>query len=146
MAKTSSKSAFPKKGISKTLVKDVTRAIAHSYAPYSHINVSAGVYCPGGTLYTGANIENSSYGLSICAERVALYKALSAGERKFSLMLVYSPQIEHIIPCGACLQVIAEFAPEMIIVTMNKAHEFRFLPLLTLLARPFMIPHQFKDR
>ncbi|MBN2620683.1 cytidine deaminase [candidate division WOR-3 bacterium] len=142
MAKISSPSAFPEKGISKSLVKAVTRAIAHSYAPYSRINVSAGVYCPDGSFYTGANIENSSYGLSMCAERVAMYNALTAGERTFSLMLVYSPQIDHIAPCGACLQVIAEFAPEMIIATMNHDQHFKFYPLSTLLQRPFRHPER----
>lgn len=144
MAKSSLPSAFPNKKISKSLVKAVTRALAHSYAPYSHINVSAGVYCPGDLLYLGVNIENSSYSLSMCAERVALYNALAAGERRFSLMLVYSPQIEHIVPCGACLQVISEFAPGMIIATMNNDRHFKFYPLSILLPRPFTSPDKSK--
>lgn len=140
MARTSSRSVFHKKGLSRSLVKAATRSLRYSYAPYSHINVSAVVYCPGDTLYTGVNIENASYGLSMCAERVALYKAVSAGEREFPLLLVHSPQIEYIVPCGACLQVMAEFAPDIVIVAMNSEYKFKFLPLSTLLPRPFKHP------
>jgi cytidine deaminase len=116
------------------------RAATHSYAPYSNITVSAGVYCPSGTLYTGVNVENSSYGLTMCAERVAMYNALTAGERTFDMMVVYSPQIDNITPCGACLQVISEFAPNMIVITMNKEQQLKFLPLRTLLKQPFIHP------
>jgi cytidine deaminase len=140
MAKTSSKPVFHKKAIAKSLLRKVVRAAAQSYAPYSKINVSAGVYCASGSLYTGVNIENSSYGLTMCAERVAMYNAITAGERAFEVMVVYSPQIEHITPCGACLQVIGEFAPNMIIVTMNNDQQLKFLPFRTLLKQPFTYP------
>jgi cytidine deaminase len=119
--------------VSKALIKEVKKAIRFSYSPYSHISVGAGLYCGKGKIYTGTNIENSSYSLSICAERVALFKAICGGEKKFLLMLLYSPQIDFITPCGACLQVLNEFAPDLIVVTMNSNDEFRFLPLKTLL-------------
>jgi len=140
MVKTSSRSVFHKKKISKSLVKQVMRAARSSYAPYSRINVSAGMLCSSGILYTGVNIENGSYGLSMCAERVAIYNALSAGERSFKMILVYSPQIEHISPCGACLQVIGEFSTDIIIVTINDKLELKILPYSTLLKRPFKHP------
>lgn len=140
MAKISSTSVYPKKNISKTLITQVKRALRNSYAPYSNINVSAGVYCTNGAIYTGVNIENSSYSLTMCAERTALFNAISAGEHDFSLLLVYSPQIEHILPCGACLQVLYEFAPEIIVVTMDNDKQFKFLPLTTMLNKPFRLP------
>lgn len=140
MAKTSSKSVYHKKKIAKSLIRQVIRAARGSYAPYSKINVSAGVYCASGALYTGVNIENSSYGLTMCAERVAMYNAITAGERAFEVLMVYSPQIKHITPCGACLQVIGEFAPNMIIVTMNSEQQLKFLPFRTLLKQRFTHP------
>lgn len=124
---------------SKALIKSVKGIIEFGYAPYSKVLVGAGLYCGGGKIFTGTNIENSSYSLTMCAERVALFKAVSAGERKFLLMLLYSPQLDFITPCGACLQVLNEFAPELVIATMNKDEEFKFYPLGTLLTKPFKI-------
>ncbi|MEO0184719.1 MAG: cytidine deaminase [candidate division WOR-3 bacterium] len=125
--------------VAKSLIKKVKEAVEYSYAPYSKIKVGAVLYCKDGKVYTGTNIENSSYSLTICAERVALYKALSEGTTDFSLLLVYSPQYDFITPCGACLQVLNEFAPELVIATMSKNEEFKFLPLRTLLKMPFKI-------
>ena len=137
MAKISWMSVSRKKTISKKLIKAVKKAVTLSYAPYSKISVGAGIYCASGKVYTGVNIENSSYSLTMCAERIALFNALSQGERKFILILVYSPQANFITPCGACLQVLYEFAPDLIIVTMNKHEEFKFYPLKTLITKPF---------
>ena len=126
-----------KKALSTKLIKAVKSALKSCYAPYSKITVSAGIYCLGNKIYTGVNIENSSYSLTICAERVALFKAISDGEKNFLLLLLYSPQINFITPCGACLQVLQEFAPDLMIATMNKNDEFRFYPIKTLLTKPF---------
>lgn len=139
MDKISSMPVSRSRALSKKLIKAVKQSVKTAYAPYSKIKVGAGVICQGDRIYSGANIENSSYSLSICAERVALYKALSEGEKKFQVLLVYSPQIDYILPCGACLQVIGEFAPDLIVATMNKKTEFKFHPLGTLLTRPFAI-------
>jgi cytidine deaminase len=138
MARISSNTVLRKK-VSKELVRRVKRVVNNAYAPYSGISVGAALYCANGHIYTGSNIENSSYSLTICAERVALFKAISEGERDFLLLLLYSPQIDSILPCGACLQVFSECAPEIIIVTMNKKSEFRFYPLQTLLSKPFKV-------
>lgn len=124
---------------SKILIKKVKEAVKFAYAPYSKIQVGAGLYCGNGKIYTGMNIENSSYSLTICAERVALFKALTEGEKRFLLMLLWSPQFDFITPCGACLQVLSEFAPELVIATMNKSEEFKFYPLKTLIKKPFKI-------
>lgn len=139
MAKTSFMSASHKKILSKKLIKGVKKAVRLSYAPYSKVSVAAGIYCSSGEMYTGVNIENSSYSLTICAERTALFKAISEGEKKFLLLLVYSPQVDFIIPCGACLQVLSEFASDLMIVTMNKNEEFKFYPIKTLITKSFKI-------
>lgn len=136
MARTSSKAAAHKK-ISKELMNSVKRTLKNTYAPYSNISVAAALYCASGRIYTGCNIENSSYSLTMCAERVALFNAISQGEKKFLLLLVHSPQVDSILPCGACLQVYGEFAPDIVIVTTNNKNEFHFHPLKTLLAKPF---------
>ena len=139
MAKISSTSAARSKILSRELIKTVKKVVKNAYAPYSKIRVGAGVLCKGGQIYSGANIENSSYSLSICAERVALFKALAEGENEFQILLLYSPQVDFILPCGACLQVISEFAPDIIIATMNKKSKFKFHPLSTLLTKAFVI-------
>lgn len=136
MAKISSKSALHKK-IAKELIRRVHKVLRNSYAPYSKIRVGAALYCANGNIYTGCNVENGSYSLTMCAERVALYKAISEGERHFLLLLLHSPEIENILPCGACLQVFNEFAPDIVITVMNREKEFHFYPLKTLLTKPF---------
>lgn len=139
MVKTFSVLASHKKILSKKLVKDVKKMVKFAYAPYSGISVAAGIYCASGNTYIGVNVENSSYSLTVCAERTALFRAVSDGERKFLLLLVYSPQVDFIVPCGACLQVLSEFAPDLMIVTMNKNEEFKFYPIKTLMTQPFKI-------
>jgi cytidine deaminase len=138
MVKTSSKTAVSKK-ISRELIRRVQRALKNAYAPYSKITVAAALYCTNGNIYTGCNIENSSYSLTMCAERVALYKAVSEGEKDFLLLLLYSPSVDAILPCGACLQVYSELAPGIMIATMNAKKEFCFHPLNTLITRPFRL-------
>lgn len=139
MARTSSTSSTHKRQISKQLIRTVKRAAAASHAPYSRIKVGAVLYSTAGSVHAGTNVESASFSLTMCAERTALFSALSAGIRDFQLLLVYSPQIAFIVPCGACLQVLSEFAPGLLIVTMNDADEFKFLPIKTLLTRPFIL-------
>lgn len=104
-----------------------------AYAPYSKIKVGAALLSKSGKVYTGTNIENASYGLSICAERVAVFKAVSQGETAFEAIAITSNQNTYMLPCGACLQVLHEFADLNIIVSneSNDFHEYRlkeFLP------------------
>ena len=84
----------------------------NAYAPYSKFSVGACVAGGSGNLYSGCNFENSSYGLSICAERNAIGSAIAAGEKEILAVAVYSPNCNDCIPCGACLQVISEFSSE----------------------------------
>ncbi len=89
------------------LLDAAKKASLNSYSPYSKIRVGAAVFgC--GRIFTGVNVENASYGLTMCAERVAIFKAVSEGCREIEGVAIYSPDVFP-IPCGACLQVMAEF-------------------------------------
>lgn len=91
------------------LINEAKQAREKAYAPYSKFLVGAAVLSQSGNIYTGCNIENSSYSLTCCAERVALFKAISAGERNFTGMAIIADTESLISPCGACRQVMREF-------------------------------------
>ena len=84
-----------------------------SYSPYSHFPVGAALECSDGTVFTGCNIENAALGSTICAERTAACKAVSEGRRDFVRIAVYGDGEHYCYPCGACRQFLAEFAPDM---------------------------------
>lgn len=94
------------------LLAAAQRAARRAYAPYSGFPVGAAVLTAAGRIYSGANVENSSYGLTVCAERIAIFKAVNAGAGRIVALLVYTPTDSFTPPCGACLQVLAEFADE----------------------------------
>jgi cytidine deaminase len=83
-------------------------AASNAYAPYSRFHVGAACLTASGAIHSGANVENASYGLSICAERVAVFAASASGERDIRAMVVYTPTSRPTTPCGACRQVICE--------------------------------------
>ena len=87
-----------------------------AYAPYSHFAVGAAVQAKSGVIYSGCNVENASYGLTICAERTALVQAIAAGEREFSILAVVADTPQPVAPCGACRQVMAEFGVDIIVL------------------------------
>ena len=99
----------------ETLLQMAHNAAAFAYVPYSRFRVGAAVLCEDGTVITGANVENRSYGLTICAERTAIVSAVSAGHTSFRALAISTPDADEPVgPCGACRQVIREFAaPEM---------------------------------
>jgi cytidine deaminase len=86
-------------------------AAANAYAPYSNFPVGAAVLTAEGTIVIGCNVENASYPLTNCAERVAIGTAVAGGTREIQAVAVYAPQVESVTPCGACRQVINEFKP-----------------------------------
>jgi len=96
----------------KELVKAAAEAAGSSYSPYSHFRVGAALLCSDGTVVTGANVENRSFGLTICAERSALVRAVAEGKRSFSALAVFCADADYpVSPCGACRQFLSEFVP-----------------------------------
>ena len=93
------------------LVRAARAAMEKAYAPYSGFKVGAAVLGGSGEIYAGANVENASYGLTICAERVAVFNAVSAGEKEIRAVAIANSTGKPAFPCGACRQVLAEFAP-----------------------------------
>lgn len=88
------------------------KASENAYAPYSKFSVGACVLSENGNIYTGCNFENSSYGMTVCAERNAVGSMVAAGERKIKAVAIFSPNMKNCTPCGACRQVISEFKSE----------------------------------
>ena len=93
----------------KALIQEAIEAKKNSYSPYSNFAVGAALLCKDGKIYRGCNIENGAYPTSICAERVALFKAVSEGERDFIGIAIVSSSGEITPPCGACRQALSEF-------------------------------------
>ena len=110
-----------------------------AYAPYSQYRVGAALLTTGGQIYTGANIENVSYGLTVCAERTAVFKAVLAGERNFQAIALTGSDPGYTNPCGACLQVLAEFSTTIKIITANEENEIREYYLSEMLPYVFSI-------
>jgi len=101
------------------LIEEAKKAMQNAYVPYSNFMVGAAVLMKSGKIYTGANIENSSYGATVCAERVAIFKAISEGETEIKEIAVVTETETPSSPCGICRQVIAEFCDDAIIFLAN---------------------------
>ena len=96
----------------KLLMDNAKEASMTSYSPFSRFAVGACVLAKSGKMYKGCNVENSSFGMTICAERCAIFKAVSEGEREILAVAIYSPNADDCNPCGACRQVMYEFQDE----------------------------------
>ena len=96
----------------KELVALAKEAMEHAYVPYSHFKVGAALLAKDGTVFKGCNIENASYGATNCAERTAIFKAVSEGYREFEAIAIVASSGDFVPPCGICRQVLAEFMPD----------------------------------
>ena len=117
--------------MTEELLKSARLALQNSYSPYSKFQVGAAIRTNDGTIFTGTNIENVSYGLAMCAERVAIFSAIAKGYRSFTELAIASSSRNPTFPCGACRQVLAEFSPEMnIYVDGDTRQSFKLFDLL----------------
>jgi len=98
------------------LLARADRARKRAYAPFSNFPVGAALLAKDGRVFEGCNVENSSFGLSVCAERIALWKAVSEGVREFTAIAVTAGHADGASPCGACRQVLYEFAPDLVVI------------------------------
>ena len=119
------------------LVDAAKTARENSYAPYSDFRVGAAIEMEDGEIYSGCNVESASYGLTVCAERVAIWKALSEGERNFTELAVVADTESLTPPCGTCRQIIWEFAREARIVFANLHGKSETFEIIDLLPRAF---------
>ncbi|RME04438.1 MAG: cytidine deaminase [Deltaproteobacteria bacterium] len=119
------------------LLRAAIEARTHAHAPFSHFRVGAALRTRAGRIFTGCNIENASFGLTICAERVALFKAISEGEGEFTHLAVVAESPSPCPPCGACRQIIWEFAPDVVILLGNLEGETISTSPADLLPIPF---------
>jgi cytidine deaminase len=120
------------------LIEQAIVAAGNAYAPYSGYPVGAALLTESGEIFIGCNVENASYGLTICAERSAIFSARCAGHSKWTAIAIYAPNPPAPLPCGACRQVLAEGgnAPLVIVVSHDHSvHQFDFDQLL---------PHSFE--
>jgi cytidine deaminase len=119
------------------LIEAALRARENAHAPFSHFQVGAALEDSAGRIHTGCNVENASYGLTLCAERVAVFKAVSEGARQFRRVAVVANTDTLTPPCGACRQILWEFCGDVELVLSNLHGKTESLRLKDLLPRPF---------
>lgn len=119
------------------LVKLAFQAQNNAIAPYSQFPVGAALLTKSGRVFSGSNIESSSYGLSMCAERVALFKALSDGETEFTAIAIGTHSQGLCPPCGACRQLLWEYAPQIQVAIANQSNSYQVFQLNDLFPEPF---------
>lgn len=122
---------------SDQLIQAAAQARERARAGFSHFQVGAALESASGAVHTGCNIENASYGLTVCAERVAVWKALSEGETSFSRLAVVADTQRLTPPCGACRQILWEFCGDIEIILANLQGQTELLRLRNLIPRPF---------
>jgi len=109
----------PADAVSIDQLRDAAKAAAaRAYAPYSHFHVGAAVQARSGAVFAGCNVENASYGLTVCAERNAVVQMVAAGETSFDRIVIYTPTPIPAAPCGACRQVLFEFNPDAEVISV----------------------------
>jgi cytidine deaminase len=124
--------------LKKKLIESAIKAKERAYAPYSNFKVGAALLASG-KIFAGCNVENASYSLTICAERVAAVCAITAHCRKFEKIAVAADGIDFTVPCGACLQFLSEFAEDMEVILVNGKGETEVTTLKKLFPSPFSL-------
>ncbi|MBN1233091.1 MAG: cytidine deaminase [Candidatus Coatesbacteria bacterium] len=112
--------------IKNRLISEAKKVSQNAYSPYSSFQVGAAILTIDGEVFAGCNVENSSYGLTSCAERNAVFRAISEGKREFTAIAIYTPTEKLTFPCGACRQVLIEFAENMIMILASDKNEAIF--------------------
>ncbi|MBR4441670.1 MAG: cytidine deaminase [Clostridia bacterium] len=121
----------------RELLRIAKEASLNAYVPYSGFPVGAALECEDGTVYTGCNVENAAYGDTICAERTAVVKAVSEGQRSFTRIAIYGEGKGYCMPCGSCRQVLAEFSPDMEVLCAKAGGSYVSYPLTRLMPYTF---------
>ena len=121
------------------LMQKAIEASQNSYSPYSKFSVGASVLCDDGSIYTGCNFENASFGMTICAERNAIGSAIADGKRLLKAIAIYSPNQQNCVPCGACRQVMHEFCKNDsdVDIILQNGNDLKIYTLAQLLPESF---------
>ncbi len=128
----------------KELCQKAIDMLQRSYSPYSHFAVGAALECADGTVFTGCNIENAAYSATVCAERTAIFKAVSEGYRDFKRIAIAGCSDDFCVPCGVCRQVMQEFAPQLEVICLNGKGESKHFALKELL--PYGFDHNWLEK
>lgn len=123
----------------RELLNLAKEASAKAYAPYSRFSVGAALECADGRVFTGCNVENGALGSTMCAERVAVFKAVSEGVRGFTRLAIYAESDDYCMPCGTCRQVLKEFADDMEILCAKASGSYVSYKLSALLPHSFSL-------
>ena len=123
----------------RELIEISEKAQEFAYVPYSKFKVGAALLCRDGSVYTGCNIENATYGATNCAERTAVFKAVSEGKRDFTAIAITSSGKGLTFPCGICRQVLSEFSPEIKVILEDEKGELHTFMLSELLPHSFAL-------
>ena len=123
----------------RQLIEKAKEAMENSYSPYSNFKVGACLLCKDGTIYTGCNIENSSFGATNCAERTAIFKAVSEGKREFLKIAVVGSGEDLTFPCGICRQVMSEFMLDGEVILEDNNREIKVFKVRELLPYAFSL-------
>lgn len=119
------------------LIAAATKVRENAHAKFSNFKVGAALHSASGTIFTGCNVENATYGLTVCAERVAIFKAISEGERRFDAIAVVTDTDTLTPPCGACRQLIWEFCGDIPVTLANLKGKSETMQMSQLFPKPF---------